>query len=371
MREFKKGTERYKEAFKGIAVSANPNYRGPEIKKQRTVTPEHREDKRTKSKPTRKSSATPSEVKSAALQLAQEILVPMFETINWEAMGVKKKLSDDLTVVEVTGFIPLFTDVFTISAAKDEREATEIENRKQAMRALSFMREGKATIWTGKRNAKVRLSSYEKFLCDRIEHLLHSLTDLGPGIFDDACTFIEGLPDELMEPELRKTAYNTLKSIKVLLRKASDKGRGAPTGKAYDSGLAVAVAQVAKGFGLRPRRGTELRGEANADRVSACSIVRQKLEELLLNTPGDFIKPLTEAEVEASYGRGKRNPYFWLQFKHGVLRRLGLEPLGVHGKPFYGPWDESLRDLIPFDISEHDLRILKCAVNAETLGVQV
>jgi hypothetical protein len=368
MRDFKKGTARYKEAFKGIAVSANPNYRGPAIKKTRTVRPEHQADKRSKSKPPRKSSAIPPEVKAAALQLAHEVLVPMFE----------KPIEENV--------IDLFADSFT----KKKKEAEEIIYRKRASRALRFMREGKLTRWTGKRNARVRLSGYEKFLfdrikhllhsltdyekflCDRIEHLLHSLTDIGQEIFDDACLFIESLPDELMGLEERKSTYNTLKSIKRLLRKASVKGRGAPTGKVYDLGLAAAVAQVAKGFGLRPRRGTEFRGEANADRVSACSVVREKLEEMLLNTPGDFIKPLTESEVEASYERGKRHPLFSGAFRFGVLERLDLVSSAERGQPFHGPWDDSLRDLIPFDISEHDLRILECAVNANHIsGVQV
>jgi hypothetical protein len=42
MRELKRGTEQYKKAFAGIAVSARPDYTGP--RKKRTATPEHRDD---------------------------------------------------------------------------------------------------------------------------------------------------------------------------------------------------------------------------------------------------------------------------------------------------------------------------------------
>jgi hypothetical protein len=350
MHEFKKGTAHYGEAFKGIAVSANPDYRGPAAKKKRTIRPEHGEDKRAKSRLLRKLSATPADVRAAALRLAHEILAPMIDKSN--SSGEE---GDEISW-------------FARNASRISRKGAEEYNRKSALGVLRRMREGKETVQAGNREVKVRLSNYEKFLCDRVHHLLHCLTDLAPEIFEDAHNFIGSLPDELMEPRVRQSVHNTLRSIEGLLRKVSDRGRGSPAGKPYDWDIAVAVVQVAEGFGLHSRRDTAMRNEIDADRESACSIVCEKLRELLLSTSGDFIEPLTESEIELSYERSRREPWFWVAFKLAVLERLKIarEP-----QLWNGPWDESLlKQLVP-GISEHDLKILRCAANANpSSGVQ-
>jgi hypothetical protein len=173
------------------------------------------------------------------------------------------------------------------------------------------------------------MSVIHQFWRDHIIKILWLTAGAGPAILYDARDWVKdmNLADD-MPPDLANYTCNLLGSVNRILRKASGKGRGKPSGRSWDAPIAEALGCMSEALPLkRPANLRHDPGELESPKESRCSIVREVMEELGVKK--------SEAAIEDSCERAREVFDLFTELSQclrTLMAELGYEPAAIEAE---------------------------------------